>query len=945
QILSINTITRNACIVGDLSTAERLFTQEINTDANNYTSYANCSFVMARKSHWDNALDDATKSVTIQPSLAGYIAKGISLCGKGQVQDARIAFDIAFMFTNEDSKTIHFLLLAITLFSAGQHEEALLLVRELTAACSNNGTLGCRVVEVSRRVFTLNFLNCAHQAYLCVQLGIYALNGARHDEAADHFAAAVNSGAFSSKSDIHSTYADLVVLFGWDLKPLWKIANQKRCHALLQAGRLEEALESFQYMMDKSDETTKASCLDWTTGKSSVISHRLESSPAFQSAFKGECSTFYLADGDAALAENDYDRAIELYSLAINLNPASDTIFANRSKARSEKMLWEDALLDAQKVIQLNPSSYIGYEVKHAALRGAQRYDEAIEAFKIMLSELYNSPEAQIRELRQQYVSPSAVEDTIRGAVSIELENAPLRLLNTSTGLLCDRAAQINAFKTSAEYKELLSFTTKHADLRMERIKDVVAMYFRCVLLSHRWEETELLLHDIQDKVVYELNALGGIVKLQSFCEVARDAGYYWAWMDTCCIDKNNNAELQESINSMFVWYRHSALTIVYLFDVSPSSQSGALARSAWNKRGWTFQEFVAPKVVLFYRKDWTLYLDDRSRNHKESPAIMEELQDATGIDTRALVSFHPGMRGIREKLQWASTRVTTLQEDIAYSLFGIFGIHLPVIYGEKKQNALGRLLQEIVARSGDITALDWVGQSSEFNSCLPADISSYAAPPCTLPSLSEDEIQTTVSSLRNTVAADLASKYYDQLDNMSSPRFANCRLHLPCVAFRVTEVRRNDGPAQETRFTHGVKADGLHDLLITTEEALNQFTLARSPLQTFLLVRAWDCRLLELPDFEDDTQSEDDFRSAPESPLDELPGGSPVEQEPVDSESHSRALRLIVHLGQPFSAFLLARQRSGEYKRIASDHDIIAQVKDIGSVDSMMDIRTLEIS
>ncbi|KAG1741840.1 uncharacterized protein EDB91DRAFT_1336214 [Suillus paluster] len=569
-----------------------------------------------------------------------------------------------------------------------------------------------------------------------------------------------------------------------------------------------------------------------------------------------------------------------------------------------------------------------------------------------MLSKLENAPEAQIRELRQQYVSPSEVENAIRRVVWIELENAPLRLLNTSTGLLTDRAAQLKTFKLSTEYKELLSFITKHADLRMEHIKEVVAMYFRCVLLSHRWEETEVLLHDIQDKVVYDLNGLGGIPKLQSFCKVARDAGYYWAWMDTCCIDKNNNAELQESINSMFVWYRHSTLTIVYLGDVPPSSQSGALAKSEWIRRGWTFQEFVAPKVVLFYRNDWSLYLDDHSPNHKESAAIMGELEGATGINRQALVTFRPGMSCIRERLRWASARVTTLQEDIAYSLFGIFGVHLLVIYGEKKQNALGRLLQEIVARSGDITTLDWVGQSSEFNSCLPADISSYAAPPFALPSLSETEIQTTVSSLRHTVTTELALKIYDQLDNMSAPRFAACRLHLPCITFRITEVRRNDEPAQETHSTYGVKVDGLRDLLITTKEPLIQFTPGKPSLQTFLLVRPWDRRLLELPDFaelpdlgdDSDTESEENYWTAPGSPLNEPPGGSHVQQDLVDSEPYLRALRSIIRLGQPFRALLLARQHSGEYKRIASDHDTIAQAKDVAFVHKMMDFRTLEI-
>jgi hypothetical protein len=61
QILVITT-ARNACIDGDLSTAEELLTQEIFADANDYTSYAHRSFVMARKHDWDHALQDAIKA-------------------------------------------------------------------------------------------------------------------------------------------------------------------------------------------------------------------------------------------------------------------------------------------------------------------------------------------------------------------------------------------------------------------------------------------------------------------------------------------------------------------------------------------------------------------------------------------------------------------------------------------------------------------------------------------------------------------------------------------------------------------------------------------------------------------------------------------------------------------------------------------------------------------
>ncbi|KAG1770592.1 heterokaryon incompatibility protein-domain-containing protein [Suillus placidus] len=606
------------------------------------------------------------------------------------------------------------------------------------------------------------------------------------------------------------------------------------------------------------------------------------------------------------------------------LNSASSTIFEISSKAKLEKLLWEDALLDAQRVIELEPSSHVGYQLKHRALHGAQRYSEAIEAFQIMLAKLDSARGMEIQKLREKYVSPSRAESAIQKSIDVHVYAAPLRLLNTNTGLLCDREAQISAFKATTEYEQLLLSIMKHADPPMERIADAVATYFRYVMLSHTWGENEPLLHDIQNNVVYKLKAAGGLVKLQSFCKLARHAGYNWAWVDTCCIDQNNNVEFQKSLNSMFAWYQCSALTVVYLSDVPPSSKSGALAKSAWNTRGWTVPEFLAPRVVLFYQQDWTPYLDDHSPNHKESVEIMHELEDATGIDARVLVAFQPGMRDARQKLQWVSTRVTTVPEDIAYSLFGIFGIHLPILYGENSQHALGRLLQDSLGR----------------HYCP------RLAPPCALPYLSEDDIQTAVSSLRDTVAADQALKLYTLLENVTAPRFANCRLRLPCIAFPVTEVRWKPGPAQKMTFTYEVKADGLNDLLITTEEKLVQFSRFRPTRQTFLLVLPWDRRLLELPDFADDAKSLGDWPQL-ESPLDdsdESVGDPPGEEELADSESYSRALRLIVRLGQPFGAFLLARQRCGEYKRIASDHDIFARVKDVTSVHSMMNIRTLEI-
>lgn len=139
-------------------------------------------------------------------------------------------------------------------------------------------------------------------------------------------------------------------LFGWDIESSWKIANQKRCNALVQLSRFRDAVVSYHHMMDMSDEITQASCLDWSTGRSSIILLILQSLRVCHSVFKDECSTLSAANGDTAFDACDYDEAIAFYSAAIDLGCGTFTIFLNRCKANTEKRAWEEVLLDAQKV-------------------------------------------------------------------------------------------------------------------------------------------------------------------------------------------------------------------------------------------------------------------------------------------------------------------------------------------------------------------------------------------------------------------------------------------------------------------------------------------------------------------------------------------------------------------------------------------------------------------
>ena len=163
-------------------------------------------------------------------------------------------------------------------------------------------------------------------------------------------------------------------------------------------------------------------------------------------------------------------------------------------------------------------------------------------------------------------------------------------------------------------------------------------------------------------------------------------------------------------------------MTVVRLCDVFSPSRRGDLVRSIWNTRAWTFQEYHASKVVLFYNSDWTLYRNFDVPNHKECPEIIAEMEEATGIEARALMAIRPGLENIREKLRLASTRQMTRVEDAAYSLLGIFSLSLSVVYGEGDK-ALGRMLSQLLTSSGDTSILAWTGRSGGFNSCFPAKI------------------------------------------------------------------------------------------------------------------------------------------------------------------------------------------------------------------------------
>jgi hypothetical protein len=211
-------------------------------------------------------------------------------------------------------------------------------------------------------------------------------------------------------------------------------------------------------------------------------------------------------------------------------------------------------------------------------------------------------------------------------------------------------------------------------------------------ILSHTWKEGQEVtfanLKDLDNAVDVDTQRKEGYRKIRFCAQQAKRDGLDYFWVDTCCIDKANNTELSKAINSMFRWYQNAKRCYVFLSDVGSVTLEGngetAFKQSRWFKRGWTLQELLAPYSVEFFSKEGERLGDKESLQHL--------IHEVTGIPIEALSGSDLSEFDVAKRFSWAANRHTTEEEDGAYCLFGIFGVHLPLIYGEGKDNALERL-------------------------------------------------------------------------------------------------------------------------------------------------------------------------------------------------------------------------------------------------------------
>ncbi|KAF1830511.1 HET-domain-containing protein, partial [Decorospora gaudefroyi] len=190
-----------------------------------------------------------------------------------------------------------------------------------------------------------------------------------------------------------------------------------------------------------------------------------------------------------------------------------------------------------------------------------------------------------------------------------------------------------------------------------------------------------------------------GYKKIRFCGDQAQQDGLQYFWVDTCCIDKSDKAELSHAIQSMFRWYQNATKCYVYLSDVSTKVKKvnsisteftwePAFRSSRWFTRGWTLQELLAPNIVEFFSQEWERLGDKTSL----SPLINK----TTGIPQQVLEGGTLSQFDVNERLRWKGDRKTKLREDMAYSMSGICDVDIAPVYGEGEEEAFRRLHDEI---------------------------------------------------------------------------------------------------------------------------------------------------------------------------------------------------------------------------------------------------------
>ncbi|KAI1736469.1 hypothetical protein F4680DRAFT_469094 [Xylaria scruposa] len=210
--------------------------------------------------------------------------------------------------------------------------------------------------------------------------------------------------------------------------------------------------------------------------------------------------------------------------------------------------------------------------------------------------------------------------------------------------------------------------------------------------------------------------------KLTGAAKVAKGQGCDYIWIDHCCIDQSNAKDVEMSINLRYQWYAEAEVCLVYLPDGMLSSDpcerlvlDVGIRVCRWFYTSWSTAVMLASKHINFYDRDWQQFgtIQKQSSYEGRLEKFENEIQVITSIHHKALSGSVPVSEySVAARISWARGPMGPSDfeqvEDLAYSLVGLFGVHLTPNYGEGGNMAFHRLAAKIMQSTSDLSILSW---------------------------------------------------------------------------------------------------------------------------------------------------------------------------------------------------------------------------------------------
>lgn len=289
----------------------------------------------------------------------------------------------------------------------------------------------------------------------------------------------------------------------------------------------------------------------------------------------------------------------------------------------------------------------------------------------------------------------------------------------------------------------------------------------------------------------------------------------------------------------MYRWYWNADICYVFLDDVPSdttlSEWEDTFVGSRWFQRGWTLQELLAPPIVEFYGSKSETRLGTKSK-------FQSAIERSTGIHLRYLQDRdHISNATIGTKFRWASRRTTTRPEDMAYCLLGLFGIHMPMLYGEGER-AFYRLQLEIIKESSDHSIFTWgeIGSWSwDFGLSRrigPGDPDQYVLGMFASSPNKFENLSSSRQALQESSPTGSSSLRWSPTSEMTN---RGLRIGLPCINWSAKHPFNGPVCQGVTAILRGVQYEGnaVGIQLIRLSEEENSHLYARLPGSSLIIV------------------------------------------------------------------------------------------------------------